>query len=78
MIITAPFTPEQVVNLNRWQESGVVHPFTCGSEGKHEGHVSLVATESGWVCPKCDYQQSWAHDFMAEYHAFEETKGLLG
>ena len=30
MTVTAPFTPEQVENLNRYQRSGDCHPFTCG------------------------------------------------
>jgi hypothetical protein len=70
-IVEAPFTPEQVENLNRFQWLAPVHPFTCP-----QCHVTdqvlfdlrLVALESGWRCPNryCDYQQDWAHDFMAE------------
>jgi len=60
-LIRAPFTPEQVTRLNRFQGAGVMHPFTCGAgDGQ-----SLVATEAGWVCPVCDYTQDWAHAFMA-------------
>lgn len=29
-IITAPWTVEQVLDLNHWQMSGRVHPYTCG------------------------------------------------
>jgi hypothetical protein len=29
-IIKAPWTVEQVLNLNHWQRCGRVHPYTCG------------------------------------------------
>lgn len=61
--IMAPFTPEQVNALNIWQ-NGPVHPFTCGND--HEGDRDLVATESGWICPTCEYKQKWAHEFMLQ------------
>lgn len=63
--ITAPFTDEQVIQLNSWQANCPFHPFTCGRE--HDLHVQLVATRDGWVCPDpdCNYTQDWAHDFMA-------------
>lgn len=32
MLVRAPFTDEQVLALNRWQTSGMMHPFTCPSE----------------------------------------------
>ena len=58
-MITAPFTPAQVLALERWQR-GIGHPFTCPnrSDGKH--HVTsdlgaLVPTMNGWTCPNCDY-----------------------
>ena len=41
-----------------------MHPFTCPSDD-HEG--ILVANAAGWHCPECDYFQSWAHDFMADW-----------
>lgn len=63
--LKAPWTPEQVQHLNKWQEGMGVHPFTCGRFHK-EPH-NLVATEFGWVCsqPQCDYWQDWCHDYMA-------------
>ena len=60
-MIKAPWTDEQVKNLNDYQGAGVFHPFTCGGTNCRE---DLVATPTGWVCPKCDYTQNWAHDFM--------------
>lgn len=59
--IKAPFTPEQVVKLNHFQQSGRFHPFTCGNDSSHR---VLVATPDGWVCEDCSYQQNWAHSFM--------------
>jgi hypothetical protein len=48
--IFAPFTPEQVAILNRFQTCGVVHPFTCAIDS---GHPPLVADVDGWHCPAC-------------------------
>ena len=58
----APFTPEQVANLNAYQSRGDMHPFTCG-----KCRANLRATEAGWVCdaPGCDYTQDWAFAWMA-------------
>jgi hypothetical protein len=69
-IIKAPFTPEQVEGLNRWQRAESVHPFTCRTGRRKDalhldGEGVLVATEQGWRCPFCGYTQDWAHDFMA-------------
>jgi hypothetical protein len=64
--IKAPWTAEQVASLNCYQQSRVMHPFTCGAEGcRHD----LVATAGGWTCPDsgCPYAQDWAHDFMANW-----------
>ena len=62
-IIKAPFTTEQVKGLNKYQECPYIHPFTCGHSVC--GAV-LCANQDGWQCPKCDYRQDWAHDFMAD------------
>lgn len=67
--IEAPFTPEQVEALNRWQGSHHVHPFTCPADGtrgskRHSDRRILVAHEHGWTCEWCGYRQLWAHDFM--------------
>jgi hypothetical protein len=67
----APWTPQQVAALNRYQASGFAHPFTCGNRSR-DTHPTiangdfgvLVATEYGWKCPDCDYTQDWAHDGM--------------
>ena len=63
------FTPEEVHSLNDYQNSGVMHPFTCGSGHRTEhpdGEGILVATTKGWVCPYCDFRQDWAHVWMTD------------
>ena len=76
VIIRAPWTPEQVEALNRYQNDQSKEALTCGSVSAHsldpkyphmgyEGRV-LVAKKDGWHCPSCSYRQDWAHDFMAE------------
>lgn len=69
--IKTPFTPEQVTQLNRYQVSGLFHPFTC-----YNGH-SLVARESGWFCPlDVPYSQDWAWEFMADKELLDEASGI--
>ena len=71
LVIRAPFTSEQVEALNRYQNSGEFHPFTCGGNRTDEKHLDgegiLVATPDGWVCPYCEYKQNWTHGFMADF-----------
>jgi hypothetical protein len=66
--IKAPWTPETVKALNDFQHSGEWHPFTCGGSNRDKSHLDgegvLAATEYGWVCPYCDYEQDWAYLFM--------------
>jgi DNA-binding NtrC family response regulator len=76
--IHAPFSPDQVESLNRYQRSGLGHPFTCGNNRGSKAHKKamkvrgdkdlgvLVATSNGWVCPACSYTQQYAYDFMAD------------
>ena len=79
--IKAPFTKEQVINLNLYQFSkGMVHPFTCCSpddipECERRAKKSdgmLLADIEGWTCPCGKYKQDWAHAFMAGPKALEE------
>lgn len=70
-----PWTPEEVCNLNEWQqEFAIVHPFTCGTEGCGG---EMRATESGWECA-CGYSQNWAHAFMADGSALKSMKVAMG
>jgi hypothetical protein len=67
-ILAAPWTADQVDNLNRYQRLAAYHPFTCGRRDEHPDDPGvLVATPEGWDCPAdgCDYRQGWAHPFMA-------------
>lgn len=70
--VFAPWTSKQVKNLNAWQVSGHVHPFTCPnrSEDTHSviGHDlgTLVATPDGWKCQDCNYTQDWAWAVLAK------------
>lgn len=69
-IIFAPFTEEQVINLNKFQKNPRFHPFTCGVNRKDPKHLDgegvLIATKKGWICPYCSYLQDWAISWMAE------------
>lgn len=62
-MFSAPWTSEQVENLNRYQKSGVFHEFTCG--GCDAG--ALIATQNGWHCTNCNYTQTTAHEFMLNF-----------
>lgn len=76
--IKAPWTPEQVKQLNRYQASGMVHPFTCPN---HPTANVLVATKAGWTCPTCNYTQDWASALMASREFIDDLNrfrdGLL-
>lgn len=61
--IYAPWTDQQVENLNLLQRHPNFHGYTCGSD-VHLEHQLLIATNDGWICPlKCDYSQKWASDW---------------
>lgn len=58
----APWTQEQVDNINRYQKSGVFHEFTCPGDSS-----SLIATKTGLICEWCDFEQNWVNDFMLNF-----------
>jgi hypothetical protein len=70
-ITKAPFTDEQIKNLNEYQKLDIVHKFTCGND--HNGERTLIATDSGWVCPTCDYKQDWCHTFMLNVESIKDN-----
>lgn len=76
--IYAPFTDEQVKNLNEFQAAGYIHPYTCGND--HDGDRILIATNAGWICPSCNYTQNYCSSYMADGTALknyrEELKNL--
>lgn len=102
------FSPERVEELNKYQQEGKFHPYTCPNDGDrnhiigefksrlpeniredierldtvdalYESYIAqekvkgipypeqefkqtkLIATEEGWICPFCDYKQTWTH-----------------
>lgn len=71
-MITAPWTDDQVMQLNRYQTGEYMHPFTCPSE-MHE--AVLIGSRDNWECPypECDYTQTWAHDFMVNKGWMDEV-----
>lgn len=73
----APWTADEVASLNAHQQSGVFHPFTCGSgrrtDADHkDGEGVLVATAEGWRCPFCDYRQDYCLVAMADWSWHED------
>lgn len=69
--INPPWTDEQVKNLEEWQKTGWLHPFTCcGHEGcLREESVNegiLIPTNNGLVCPCGKYTQNWASQNMLD------------
>lgn len=53
----APWTEEQIKNLQKRQNNMLMHPYTCGNCSD----TPLIPTKDGWICKKCDYTQNWAH-----------------
>ncbi len=74
MKIVPPWSLEQVLWLNQFQNTGSFHPFTCGENSNHR---PLVAGPNGWVCIDCGYSQAWAHDFMADPKIIRSQQKLL-
>lgn len=56
-------TKNDLRELNASQRSPMRHPLTCGNDRKDAKHLDgegiLVAIESGWICPFCDYEQAF-------------------
>jgi hypothetical protein len=64
----APWTPEEVDRLNRYQKAAEFHPFTCpGDKPGCQDQRALIATTEGWVCKCGEYRQAWAHADMVKY-----------
>lgn len=57
-----PWSQEKVDELNRIQDEGKFHPYTCpGNKPGCEKQRNLIATTDGWVCQCGEYKQDWAH-----------------
>lgn len=70
----APWTDDELANLNRFQTLGFMHEFTCCSpeeipecqrRTKQNGGM-LTATTDGWVCPCGKYKQDWCYPYMLD------------
>lgn len=76
--VSPPWSAAQVDSLNRYQGSGLMHPYTCPHRevGHRDGadRGVLVATTGGWTCPDCDYRQDWAHQWSAD-GTWEQLQG---
>ena len=56
-------TEQQIKSFNDFQNSGIWHPYTCGTDSCR---ADLVATPNGLICEHCDYKQYWADGFMLD------------
>jgi len=66
----APWTPEQVKCLEKWQSCAYVHPFT-GENPPGGEEVRLIPTVDGWVeVIGGPVVQTWAHAFMTEFQGW--------
>jgi hypothetical protein len=66
-ILKAPWTREQIANLETRQQREDMHEYACPKCGK-----SLIPTPGGWACDglvsqdrTCDYEQDWCHKLDA-------------
>ncbi len=80
--VGVPWGRDQVDSLNRYQESGLMHPYTCPNRAIDHRETGgdrgvLVATVDGWRCPDCDYTQDWAHRWSAD-GTWEQLAGPAG
>jgi hypothetical protein len=58
----APFSAEDIKNLEAYQSKGYVHPLTCGNCSD----VNLTPTTDGLVCPNnCGWLQTWVPSLCA-------------
>lgn len=74
--IGAPFTQEQIVNINKNQYNSSYHPLTCcgGSNGQqkgcervnNEGEGILIAKVDGLTCPCGEYKQTWTYSVFGK------------
>jgi hypothetical protein len=66
----APWSEDQVRNLEEWQATPWVHPYTCADcrdadPDVEEEHL-LVPTVDGWTCPSCPRRQGWCLALMLD------------
>lgn len=74
--VYAPFTPDQVALLRRWQATSIAEHMRCPHHGNVRRESSdLVPGESGWSCTfwtpdypdlVCSYTVGWAYEGMLD------------
>lgn len=63
------FSKEIIEKLNKQQQDGKFHPYTCNRNfpecevvldpSNYLKDGILIATEKGWICPCGKYKQNW-------------------
>lgn len=71
---SAPFTTNEIENINAYQDSGAMHPLTCQSDEISRDHCErdnkisegkLRAIKECLICPCGRYRQFWVHKSIA-------------
>lgn len=60
---SAPFTEQEVKNINDFQVNSPGPKLTCENDHGDQNRV-LIATKDGLKCPTCGYVQNWCHTFI--------------
>lgn len=63
--VYAPWTDEQVVNINRYQNVGAFHPFACNCPHPARNY-NLRAFNDRMYCGVCGFEQLWVFPHMAD------------
>lgn len=61
----APWTDEQVAALNRWQASGVTHPYTCGRCRDRDTAAEIARYEAAGKPDGFDWRPTPEHALVA-------------
>lgn len=69
--LTKPFSQETIDRFERYQLSGIFHPYTCD----HCRPGLLKMNSEGLYCTTCDYTQNWTFslpndDDMKNFNSF--------
>ncbi len=74
--VHAPWTPDQVAALYRWQRWPMVHPFTADHRNPDGSEIVLIPTRDGWIeTPGGPVVQTWAHDSMLTFPDGQKKPG---
>jgi hypothetical protein len=72
----APWTDQEVANINEFQRGGAFHPFTCACPHPQRND-RLVAHNDGLRCDHCGFTQTWVHSFMSDGSAMKSHRELM-